>query len=70
MEGYIAISKRGNTFGVVKFDSIDAIDTDFVDGLHDAGYTIEKIEKEEYDSFDDNEIDFVDLVKNYNGYED
>jgi len=52
--------------GVFEFNNIEDVTISFVDGLHDLGYVLMKISKEEYKSFSEgDELTIEEFVQGY-----
>ncbi len=59
---YSSISDGNEIIAVIRFESVDDINPEFVDNLHDNGYIMMKISKDEYDAFDQgDELNMYDL---------
>lgn len=63
---YMGIRKDGEQVGVFEFNNIEDVTISFVDGLHDLGYVLKKISKEEYKSFSEgDELTIEEFVQGY-----
>lgn len=63
---YMGIHKDGEQVGVFEFNNIEDVTISFVDGLHDLGYVLNKISKEEYKSFSEgDELTIEEFVQGY-----
>lgn len=63
---YMGIFKDDEQVGVFEFNNIEDVTISFVDGLHDLGYVLNKISKEEYKSFSEgDELTIEEFVQGY-----
>ena len=63
---YMGIFKDDEQVGVFEFNNIEDVTISFVDGLHDLGYVLMKISKEEYKSFSEgDELTIEEFVQGY-----
>lgn len=65
-EIYMGVYKDGELISVLQFKDIDSVSVKFVDSMHDFGYVLKKIAKEDYDEFTEGDELTMDDIKNNN----